>query len=462
MSNMFPKRTSRLFIILIDLSLLMLAYLAAFKLASYHTLIEPRNIEALVSIMPWILLMAVLFIYIFELDRLVKRDYTEIFRKLLVVSLGIMVLTIAASFLFREFSLPRSVIFLSHSFMFVMWFFWKSMYVRIACKVMSQNVLFIGDESELDLIRENLLDSKVIKRKDDVSWLNKDLLMKDIKMKMKPYELVFIGSTMTERKKNDILYYAMKQKQLSYMIPNTNELFIMKTSFTTLGDTMVLEVKPFTLSSGQMLAKRLLDVFVSAILLLLSAPIMVATAIAIKLEDRGPVFFKQERVGKHNKPFQILKFRSMIVDAEAKTGPVLAKSSDSRITKVGAFIRKTRIDELPQLLNVLKGSMSLVGPRPEREYFAKKFEKENKWFYYRGAVKPGITGFAQVFGYYTTSADSKLKFDLYYIRHYSIWLDIVLLFRTILVVLNKSQAEGQQDKQKTIEKKISMMKSGIR
>jgi lipopolysaccharide/colanic/teichoic acid biosynthesis glycosyltransferase len=98
------------------------------------------------------------------------------------------------------------------------------------------------------------------------------------------------------------------------------------------------------------------------------------------------------------------------------------------------------------LFNVLKGDMSLVGPRPEREYFAKKFEKENKWFYYRNTVKPGITGYAQVLGFYTTSADAKLKFDLYYIRHYSLWLDIVLLFRTVLVVLNKTQAEGQQEK----------------
>ncbi len=205
---MFPKRTARFVIIIFDLILLLVAYLAAFKLASYYTLIEPRNIEALVSIMPWVLLMAVLFIYIFELDRLVKRDYAEIFRKLLVVSLGIMVLTIAASFLFREFSLPRSVIFLSHAFMFIMWFFWKSLYVRIICKVMSQKVLYIGDESELELIKENLLDSRIIKRKDDVSWLNKDLTMKDIKLKMKPYELVFIGSTMPERKK--MIFYIMQ------------------------------------------------------------------------------------------------------------------------------------------------------------------------------------------------------------------------------------------------------------
>ncbi len=159
------------------------------------------------------------------------------------------------------------------------------------------------------------------------------------------------------------------------MIPNTNELFVMKTSVTTLGDTMVMQVKPFTLTNGQILFKRLLDLAVSAVLLLITMPVMLVAAIAIKLEDRGPIFFKQERIGKGQKTFKILKFRSMIVDAEAKTGPTLAKSMDERITKTGKFIRKTRIDELPQLINVLKGDMSLVGPRPEREFFCKAVPK---------------------------------------------------------------------------------------
>ncbi|GAE35796.1 sugar transferase [Halalkalibacter akibai] len=330
--------------------------------------------------------------------------------------------------------------------MFVLWLTWKGVFTRINCKMLNERAVFIGNESELELIKENLKDSKLINSKSDVAWLNQDITLSEIKNEILPYGLVFIGSSMKEKKKSDILYYAMKQKKSAYMIPNTNDLFIMNTSFTTVGDTMMLEVKPFELTTGQMLAKRILDVAISALLLVITLPIMISAALAIKLEDGGPFFFKQERVGQGHKPFHILKFRSMIIDAEAKTGPVLAKSADSRITKVGKFIRRTRIDELPQLFNVLKGDMSLVGPRPEREYFAKKFEKENKWFYYRNSVKPGITGYAQVLGFYTTSADAKLKFDLYYIRHYSIWLDIVLLFRTVLVVLNKTQAEGQQEK----------------
>ncbi|MFC0559247.1 sugar transferase [Halalkalibacter alkalisediminis] len=446
MTNMFPKRTSRFMIILVDILLILAAYWGAFTLASQYIIIQPRNIDALIAIIPWVLFTAVCFIYMFELDRLVKRDQTELVRKLMVASACIMVVTIAVSFLFREFALPRSVIFLAHFFMFVSWLTWKSLFTRFNCKMLNERAVFIGNEEELELIKVNLRDSKLINRKSDVAWINQDITLSEIKENILPYGLVFIGSSMREKKKSDILYYAMKQKKSAYMIPNTNDLFIMKTSFTTVGDTMVLEVKPFELTTGQILAKRILDVAISSMLILATLPIMVATAMAIKLEDGGPFFFKQERVGQDHKPFSILKFRSMIINAEAKTGPVLAKSADSRITKVGKFIRRTRIDELPQLFNVLKGDMSLVGPRPEREYFAKKFEKENKWFYYRNSVKPGITGYAQVLGFYTTSADAKLKFDLYYIRHYSIWLDIVLLFRTVLVVLNKTQAEGQQEK----------------
>ncbi|MCC5704105.1 sugar transferase, partial [Klebsiella pneumoniae] len=144
----------------------------------------------------------------------------------------------------------------------------------------------------------------------------------------------------------------------------------------------------------------------------------------------------------------MLKFRSMVMDAEAKTGPTLAKSDDDRITKTGKFIRKTRIDELPQLINVLIGDMSLVGPRPERDFFAEKFQRENKWLNNRHAVKPGITGYAQVMGKYTTNVDKKLKFDLHYIRNYSFWLDCIILMQTILVVINKAKSEGEAAPQK--------------
>lgn len=163
-------------------------------------------------------------------------------------------------------------------------------------------------------------------------------------------------------------------------------------------------------------------------------------------EPKGSIFYKQARLGQNNKEFTIYKFRSMVEGAEKLTGPVLAGQNDPRITKFGHFLRKTRIDELPQFLNVLKGDMSIVGPRPEREFFIKQFEKEHNSYTYRSTVKPGITGYAQIMGKYTTTVEDKLRFDLFYIRNYSFILDIIIQFRTVIVMLDKNKSEGNKNK----------------
>ncbi|BAB07369.1 teichuronic acid biosynthesis (glycosyltransferase) [Halalkalibacterium halodurans C-125] len=182
-------------------------------------------------------------------------------------------------------------------------------------------------------------------------------------------------------------------------------------------------------------------------------------AILIKLEDpKGSIIYKQERLGKDNKPFMIYKFRSMVEGAEKKTGPVLATQNDDRITKVGKFIRATRLDELPQLFNVLKGDMSLVGPRPERSFFIEQLSKEHLDYAYRNTVQPGITGYAQIMGKYSTEAEDKLRFDLYYIRNYTFWLDIVIMLKTFTVLLDKTKAEGTDSKKKW--KRASKNKDG--
>ena len=144
----------------------------------------------------------------------------------------------------------------------------------------------------------------------------------------------------------------------------------------------------------------------------------------------------------NGKPFMGFKFRTMVDNAEGKTGPVLAAERDQRITKLGGLLRSTRLDELPQLINVLKGDMSLVGPRPEREYFIKQFEQQIPHYIYRMTVKPGLTGLAQVKGKYTTSSSDKLRYDLMYIKNYSLLLDLKILFQTILVVLEREQSKG--------------------
>lgn len=212
------------------------------------------------------------------------------------------------------------------------------------------------------------------------------------------------------------------------------------------GKIMVEKVNPswivfsdgFTVNSRwHYLVKRLVDVVLSGGLLLLSAPVMIVSAIIIKFETPGPVFYLQERVGEGNVPFKVIKFRSMGQDAE-KDGAVWAQKNDSRVTRFGGFIRKVRIDELPQLWNVLKGEMSLVGPRPERQVFVEQLVEEIPYYGIRHVVRPGITGWAQVSYPYGASKEDalrKLEYDLFYIKNNSIALDLLVIFYTVKTVL---------------------------
>jgi len=184
--------------------------------------------------------------------------------------------------------------------------------------------------------------------------------------------------------------------------------------------------------------KRIFDILCSMILIVLAAPVMLITAIAIKLESAGPVFYRQERVGYNSKTFNVIKFRSMRTDAEKDGKPRWATANDNRVTRVGNIIRLIRVDELPQLFNVLAGDMSLVGPRPERPFFVEQLTNEIPYYAVRHSIKPGVTGWAQVrYAYGSTVEDSqeKLQYDLYYVKNHSLFLDFVILFETVGVVL---------------------------
>ena len=211
------------------------------------------------------------------------------------------------------------------------------------------------------------------------------------------------------------------------------------------GKIYVREIRPsqlifasgFQIRKASLLLKRAFDVAVAGAMLVLTAPVMLLAAIAIKLDSRGPVLYSQVRAGQFGKPFSIHKFRSMRIDAEAG-GAKWAEENDPRVTRVGRFIRKTRIDELPQLWNVLVGEMSMVGPRPERPVFIEKLNQEIPFFRQRLYVKPGITGHAQVrcrYGASMEDALEKLQYDLFYIKRFSIWFDLSVLFDTVKVVL---------------------------
>ena len=270
--------------------------------------------------------------------------------------------------------------------------------------------------------------------------------------KIPQYDAVILNDVAAPLR-NDILKFCYRYRVRTYVAPKLTDIMIRGAKTISLFDTPLLLVKGTGLTPAQRVGKRLMDIVLCSVAMIVAAPVMAVVAIAIKLEDGGPVFFKQKRMTRGGREFDILKFRSMIVDAEKYAGAVLATEDDPRITKVGKFIRATRLDEIPQILNILKGDMSIVGPRPERKVIADEYYKDIPEFAYRLKVRGGLTGYAQIYGKYNTSAYDKLRLDLMYIENYSLLLDIKLIILTLRIIFSRESTEGI-DKQLENQRKI--------
>ena len=268
---------------------------------------------------------------------------------------------------------------------------------------------------------------------------------REIHKLMRNYDGVIIWD-LPSMERNRYLKYCFAHSICCYVSPKISDIILMGSDRIHLFDTPLLMSRNMGLSIDQRAAKRVMDMVISGIGIVITSPIMLIIALAVKLYDRGPVFYFQERLTVGGRSFMICKFRSMCVDSE-KNGARLASKHDSRITPVGKVLRNLHLDELPQLFNVFKGDMSLVGPRPERKTIMREYEKELPEFYYRLKVKAGLTGYAQVYGKYNTTPYDKLKLDLFYIENYSFLLDIKLIFMTVKIFFQKEVSEGVDDKQ---------------
>lgn len=261
-----------------------------------------------------------------------------------------------------------------------------------------------------------------------------------IREELLSHDAVIINDVPAEIR-NDILKFCYERDIRTYIVPKISDVIIGGASNINLFDTPLLLVRGTGLSIGQKAVKRVLDIVLSALAIGVLSPIFLITAIAIKTEDGGSIFFGQKRVTRGGRIFTIYKFRSMHEDAE-KNGAQFTVDDDPRITRVGRFIRRCRIDELPQLINIIKGDMSIVGPRPERVENYQMYEQTIPEFKYRTKVKAGLTGYAQVYGKYNTTAYDKLRLDLMYIENYSIILDIKLVLMTFRTLFQKESTEG--------------------
>ena len=388
-----------------------------------------------------IIIMLVMF-NVYGLFSLVRKRIADIFLNIIVAVINIYVIAMAVTFFFRSFDYSRVVLLYSGAFSLILLFIWNYICHQWEIKNLPEfrGILFCG-ENEAARLQEKIGKIYGMHKaiKEVVADINRNPNWQN---RADKYDLIFIGAELDISAKEQIICYGRSAKKQMFIVPTMYEMACKNTRLIIADDIPMQRITRLLLTAEQKILKRMLDIAVSIPAIIVLLPLMVVTAIAIKADSKGPVIYSQERVGQYGKTFKVYKFRSMKQDAEAQSGPVLAKEGDSRITNVGRFIRATRIDELPQLFNVLKGEMSIVGPRPERPFFVEQFIKEKPEYAYRHNVKPGITGLAQIAGKYNTTAYDKLIYDLIYIQEVSIKTDLIIMLQTLKVLITKESTEG--------------------
>jgi len=275
---------------------------------------------------------------------------------------------------------------------------------------------------------------EIVGKLENINGVVRDLEIQDLIVALEPERREDLIKILSKINNPDVTLKLLPDfYQLVSGLNKTNQIFGLP----------LIEISPDLMPFWEKLVKRLLDIVISIVVLVIMLPLIIVISVVIRLTSKGPAIYSQERVGKKGKPFTMYKFRTMRIDAEAETGPTWAQENDPRITKVGALLRKTRLDEIPQFYNVLKGEMSLVGPRPERPYFVSRFKNEIPMYTRRLRVRPGITGWAQVKWKYDSSLDDvkeKTKYDLFYVENMSLRMDFKILINTIFSMV---RAKGQ-------------------
>jgi len=444
----FPM-SRKLLLLLGDLGLLVVAtYLAVIIVFSYTT--PQEDVTKYYAMLPVMVITAGILFNINGLFSLSRKKFSELLLSLAVSLFNLFIIMMAMSFLMREFSYSRGVLVLTTVLQFGLIGSWKYLFWNAEkATVVPKNALLIGNEDECISVINKLNAQPQLNCK--VRYICNDCWTEPWEKVADDIDEVIICSDMSLKGKAKIVHFCNGIGKEVVLIPDVYGLFCSGVELDKIDDIPIFRPKNLRPSLEQRSLKRLLDIAVSATALVITWPIMLMVAIAIKLDGHGPILFSQVRTGRDETEFKVYKFRSMLHNAEKLTGPVLATDNDPRITKLGRFMRATRLDELPQIFNVLFGDMSIVGPRPERPFFVKQFKEDIPEYFYRHNVKPGITGLAQVYGKYNTTPYNKLIYDLMYIQKCNVLTDLVIMLQTVRVLVTKSSTEGVKGKQKKID-----------
>lgn len=373
-----------------------------------------------------------------------RKRFAEILLSVAVSMIQMLVLMMALTFFIREFALSRGVLLWCAGMDFALLAIWRHLLWRyVRAHQNTRGVMLIGSEEECQHVYHRMKQQPQLAM--ELRSVCTDLKNSDWETAAEQVDVLIICPDIRLKDKAKIVHYCNLHEKQALLIPNAYEVFCSGMTLDKIDDVPVFRPQRLCLTLEQRSLKRILDIVVALLGFLAALPFMLLTAIAIKIFDPGPVFYSQERSGRYEKPFKVYKFRTMRVDAEKLSGPMLAQENDPRITRLGAFLRAVRLDELPQIWNVLVGDMSIVGPRPERPFFVEQFKQEIPEYVYRMNVKPGITGLAQVYGKYNTTAYDKLIYDLVYIQNAGIRADLTIIIQTVRVLFQKSATEGVHD-----------------
>ncbi len=407
---------------------LFLRHFGKFEIEIFFSHILPFTILFFI----WLIVFYAFGFYDFEFLRT-----SLIFKTFSVISLNF-VLGVLLFYFVPQFKIaPKTILILNSLIFGIFFFFLRKFFLSFFSAYLLEKVAILGKDAEVEKLKKEIKEKPFLGYELVELDLSKDLLTQIEKEKIGT--IVFTEEFEKDPKFQTLFYNLLFLGKNFLDFPSFYEKILEKIPVTLISKVWFFE----NLREGEKRIydrfKRIFDVVLGSIILILTLPIWLIIALAIKLEDRGPVFYIQDRVGKNKKIFKLIKFRSMILDAEKK-GAKWADVKDKRITKVGKIIRQLHFDELPQMINVIKGDISLIGPRPERPEFVEKLEKEIPYYNLRHIIKPGFTGWAQIkFRYARSVEDSleKFQYDLYYIKNRSLFLDLKILLKTFQLFFKK-------------------------
>ncbi|WP_211204855.1 sugar transferase [Selenomonas infelix] len=452
------SKSRKLIMLIGDILLVGISYLISASIILNSAMLL-ANLYSYGSLFPILIVLTGLLLNINGLYSIATKRFAEILLSIAVTNLCTLILIFALSFFIQDLSYSRSVLFLTILLQCSLLSIWRYLAWRVERHIYAvRDVLLIGPEEECTHVYQRLSRQCHLMK---LKYVCTDMQNSLWKESAASVDVIIMCPSMRHRHKVQVINFCYQHGKRPMLIPNAFEIFCSGAELDKIDDIPVFRPPRLHPTLEVRTLKRALDLSVAAIGLVCIFPFMLVTALAIKIGDHGPILYSQVRTGRDGKEFHVYKFRTMHVDAEKYSGPILAQKNDPRITALGRFLRAVRLDELPQIWNVLVGDMSIVGPRPERPFFVEQYVEEMPEYAYRHNVKPGITGLAQVYGKYNTTPFDKLVYDLMYIQRCNILTDLTIIIQTVRVLFTKSATDGVAQFQEEIDLTKYDIRKGI-